>query len=107
MYKYLLTLSLFAVLLLLVSCPTKAQQLKNPDGDCVSIHFTPYFTDATFKVLEKEGEIEQQFNYNLMVKMPLSSTITASIFYKSEELELNFIAIKKKSYGFTISVWIE
>ncbi len=107
MFKHLLTVFLFTSLLLLISCPAKAQQIKNPDGENISIHFTPYFTDATFKVFDKKADLNQTFNFNIMVKMPLSPLVTVSMFYKTENFELEFIAIKKKSYGITLSIYFE
>jgi hypothetical protein len=107
MYKYFLVLLSFAILFLLISCPAKAQGIKNPDGDCVSVHFTPYLTDATIKVFDNEGKAYQTFNFDFKLKMPLSPDATLTVFYKSEKFELDFIGIKKKSYGITLSIYIE
>jgi hypothetical protein len=107
MYKQLSALLLFAVLFLLISCPVKAEQVKNPDGNNVSIHFTPYLTDSKVKVFDKEGKDNQSFNFDLKLKMPLSQSITATAFYKSDDFDLGFIGIKKKSYGVTLSIYFE
>lgn len=107
MYKHLITVPLFAILLLLVSCPAKAQIFKNPDGENLSIHITPYLTDANIKIFKAEGSVNQTLNYNIMFKIPLSAYVTTSLFYKSEDYDLGFVGIKKKNYGVTLSIYIE
>lgn len=58
-------------------------QEKNPDGEKVSIHLTPFFSSQTYKSFDGfEKKEDPFFNFNLMLKVPLSDRITVSPFYQ-------------------------
>lgn len=85
----------------------------NPDGENLSFHFTPFFAMAKSKLDEnKLYESDSNFNYNLKVKIPLSNTLTFSLFYEKNSLEYDLINSKSKmienltKIGGTISFYV-
>lgn len=99
------------VIILLTSTIIFSQ--KNPDGDDISFHFTPFFIGGsqTYPMLniynqldEKEKKIDDQLNFNLMVKIPFSKDITISPFYET----FNYAKLAKlHKYGVTFSFYLE
>lgn len=66
----------------LISAVTFSQS-HNPDGDKASIHFTPYFSSQSYKSFDGfEKQEDPFFNFNLMLKIPLSARFTLSPFYQ-------------------------
>lgn len=73
-------------------------QNTNPDGNTVSLHITPYLTNGSSDVATDYNfagsisEIEtidydQTFNFNIMLKIPLTNRITVSPIFEYVKLK--------------------
>lgn len=84
MFKWLLTITLLLTF-------SGISQTRNPDGDNVSIHLTPFFTSLDVKTNTIESKKEDPtFNLNVMLKIPLSANFTFSPFYQFGKSKYSF-----------------
>ncbi len=97
--RKLLLVILFTVLI------TSAQ---NPDGDNLSIHFFPYFTDGKYEVEEISGKAVGDFGFDFKMKIPIASSFTIIPYISSDYYSFNLenkvnnkTTIQKTSMRFT------
>lgn len=112
----IIIISLIVILIFaMVSCPSKAQDREsvNPDGENVSIHFSPYITDMSISGPGSDYNSDGAFSFNILLKVPLESQLTASIFYNSESAEFKgwssqgALKVDKQNYGLTLSFYFK
>lgn len=104
-----------ALFIILLSTLSIAQEnVHNPDGDVLSIHITPYLTGGTETIknfpsggdyIDKETNITETVNYQLMVKYPLDSATTLSVFYNRRAYSIDYYGVSTFDAGFTVSFY--
>jgi hypothetical protein len=88
---------IFVFFLMSVLCFSQHQ---NPDGDKVSIHLTPFFSSQSYKSFDGfEKQEDPFFNFNLMLKVPLSARFTVSPFYQHGKSKYDVSFQADKTYS--------
>lgn len=92
------TLYMIAVLFLIAFLFTSVYA-QNADGNNPSLHFTPYYSSYSV-------ELPSQFNYKVMLKIPLSESFTVSPFYHHSNFPINE-ELTRDDWGAVISFYIK